>query len=372
MKRKLEAIEVVELKPEEIEVLLKRVKASVSEEDFCTIELVLKAHLLLLGLVEQDRMTIKRLRKIVFGAKSEKSSEILKKETKTESRNKVSDADKQKHKGHGRNVKDAYTGAKKVEVSIESLNSGDNCPGCDRGKVYRQPCGVIVRFIGQAPVDATIYELEKLRCNLCGEIFTAQTPEEAKKAKYEETVSSIIALEKYGAGLPFNRNEKLQANFGIPLPSSTQWDLISGAYKLIVPAFDELIRQAANGKVLHNDDTGMVVLGLCGKRLKEDIAEGKHTGERTGIFTSGIISQSGSQKIALFFTGNQHAGENLASVLGERKPELPPPIQMCDALSRNVPKNFKTILANCNCHGRRNFVDVLDSFPEECEYTQRT
>ncbi len=55
--------------------------------------------------------------------------------------------------------------------------------------------------------------------------------------------------------------------------------------------------------------------------------------ERTGIFTSGIISIGGGRKIALFFTGHKHAGENLSDVLAQRPSELGPPIQMCDALS---------------------------------------
>jgi hypothetical protein len=74
-------------------------------------------------------------------------------------------------------------------------------------------------------------------------------------------------------------------------------------------------------------------------------------------------------RIALFFTGAKHAGENLADVLGERSRELPPPIQMCDALSRNVPKlPLQPVLANCNAHGRRHFVKVTPSFPEECRF----
>src|SRR5438309_5219199 len=46
----------------------------------------------------------------------------------------------------------------------------------------------------------------------------------------------------------------------------------------------------------------------------------------------------GERRIALYFTGCKHAGENLAEVLKQRPPGLSPPIQMCDALSRNVPK----------------------------------
>ena len=91
--------------------------------------------------------------------------------------------------------------------------------------------------------------------------------------------------------------------------------------------------------------------------------------ERTGVFTSGIISVGESRKIALYFTGSRHAGENLAEVLKKRSAELPSPIQMCDALSRNVPKlpaGAEILLANCLAHGRRQFVDVADNFPDEC------
>jgi hypothetical protein len=77
-----------------------------------------------------------------------------------------------------------------------------------------------------------------------------------------------------------------------------------------------------------NDDTGMRVLML--QRDPKD--------ERTGVFTSGIVSVGEGHKIALYFTGGRHAGANLAEVLKKRSAELPSPIQMCDALSRNVPK----------------------------------
>ena len=31
-----------------------------------------------------------------------------------------------------------------------------------------------VRIVGQSPLAATVYELDRLRCNLCGEVFTAR------------------------------------------------------------------------------------------------------------------------------------------------------------------------------------------------------
>ena len=90
--------------------------------------------------------------------------------------------------------------------------------------------------------------------------------------------------------------------------------------------------------------------------------------ERKGIFTTGIVCTEEDKKIGLFFTGRNHAGENMSEVLRQREKDLEAPIQMCDALSRNESKEFETILSNCLVHGRRNFVNVFDSFPQECEY----
>lgn len=93
--------------------------------------------------------------------------------------------------------------------------------------------------------------------------------------------------------------------------------------------------------------------------------------QRTGLFTSGIVSTGQGQKIALYFTGRQLAGENIGDVLKRRAKELSPLIQMCDALSRNVPRlpaGVEILPANCLANGRRQFVEVAANFPEECLY----
>ena len=170
----------------------------------------------------------------------------------------------------------------------------------------------------------------------------------------------MIAQLKYGAGTPFYRLEQLESQLGIPLPAATQWEIVEEAAQVIKPARDELIRQAAQGAVVHNDDTSMCVM------LKRDPSD-----ERTGVFTSGIVSVGEGHKIALYFTGSRHAGENLAEVLKQRSAELPSPIQMCDALSRNAPRlpaRVEILLANCLAHGRRQFVEVAENFPNECRF----
>ena len=91
--------------------------------------------------------------------------------------------------------------------------------------------------------------------------------------------------------------------------------------------------------------------------------------ERTGIFTSGIISKiNEGKRIAIFYTGRKHAGENIASLYEMRAKEKDPPIQMCDALSRNMSSEFIIILCHCLTHGHRSFVEVIESFPDECRY----
>jgi transposase len=264
-------------------------------------------------------------------------------------------------KGHGRLGAGTYVGARKVVIRAK-LAGGDACPECARGRVYTQRLPkTLMRVVGRAPVEATVYEMERLRCNACGQVFTAEEPEGIGPDKYDASATAMIAQLKYGTGVPFTRLERMERQIGIPLPAATQWELVEQTAALLKPAFDQLIWQAAQGEVLHNDDTGMLILQLA--REPSD--------KRTGIFTSGIVSLWQDHKIALFFTGRQHAVENLADLLKHRAEEIRSPIQMCDALSRNTPKltnGVQILLANCMAHGRRQFVDVAANFPQECGY----
>lgn len=263
--------------------------------------------------------------------------------------------------GHGRNAASAFTGAETVSVQHAQLKPGDPCPECRKGRVYRQKePKTLIRIVGQAPLKATVFEMERLRCNACCQVFTAKEPAGVGAGKYDMTAVAMVALLKYGTGMPFNRMERLEEQLGLPLAAATQWELMEAAAKPIEPVLEEFIRQAAQGGVIHNDDTSMRVLKLV--RSNDD--------GRSGVFTSGIVSISGGRKIALYFTGWKHAGENLADVLRRRVAELDAPIQMCDALSRNTPKlaGVQVLLANCLAHGRRQVVDVAANFPEECRH----
>jgi transposase len=348
-------------------------------------------------LLADSKTTLAKLRKMLFGPSSEKSDAVLgkpgaqapdpagsnadggasassAKDQAGASGNASGDANQQADtdkktpsKGHGRNGAKDYTGAERTCVPHETLRPGDRCPVCGKGKVYKmaEP-KVIVRFTGGPPLQARVWEMERLRCNLCSEIFTAKRPDGVLgDEKYDATAGSMIGLLRYGSGLPFNRLDRLQGELGVPLPVSTQWDLVEACAKKLEPAFQELVRQAAQADVVHNDDTSMEILAL--RAWLRDRPVDKED-DRNGIFTTGIVACVGERKIALFFTGRQHAGENLAKLLQKRDVGSPAPIQMCDGLSRNLPKKFAIVLSNCLVHGRRQFVNIVDNFPAECRH----
>jgi transposase len=386
--------EIVEVDTDQLEALLHRAEQQAfQDEDYRIIGDVLQSYVYVTGLLRDKRTAIDRLRKLLFGASTEKTVAVIgdpaaplspDADSATLNVEKTASAvDVAPRKGHGRNAADAYRGGEWIDVPHASLQAGDACPDCRQGTVYELGSpGVLVRIVGQAPLHARIYQLQKLRCQLCGQVFTAEPPPAVGTEKYDATAASMIALLKYGSGLPFNRLEGLQDNVAIPLPASTQWDVIQASAPTVAAVHEELIRQAAQGDVVHNDDTTVKILELMGARAKQRAlaeqatdhdAEDKTQQQpaqpptsRSGLFTSGVVATREGRRVALFFSGHQHAGENLADVLRHRSEELQRPIQMCDALSRNLIGDLKTIVANCLAHARRQFVDVYDRFPDEC------
>jgi transposase len=345
------------IKPEPVELDISELKSLIDNTGTRTLSEAERDKLCIaldtLGIVgdelDKKRVSIQRLKQMLFGDTTEKTANVVKAEKPKE------DKLKEPVKGHGRNGSDSYTAAKKTVVKHPELKAGDICPACKKGTVYKHKPARIVRISGYSPLQAEVYEIEKLRCNLCGKIYTAPAPEGVGPEKYDAQAVAMVALLKYGSGLPFNRLAGLQQNLGIPLPASTQWEIVQDTAVELDGVFRELIDQAAQGKVLHNDDTTMKILNL----------EPDESG-RTGIFTSGIVSILEKVKVALFFTGRKHAGENLLDLLRLRNQRLDAAIQMSDALSRNIPGGLKTIMANCLAHGRRKFVEVAESFPDEC------
>jgi hypothetical protein len=210
-------------------------------------------------------------------------------------------------------------------------------------------------------VGATRYEQAVFRCSACQTRFTAPLPEGVRPEKYDATADVAIAMAKYSAGLPFNRLARVQKAFGVPLPESVQRERVEAVADAVHPVFLLLEKLAARGEVLFADDTGVKILSC--------IRENKHKadGERTGTYTTGIVSRVDGHEIAIYRSGRAHAGENVGQLLDVRPAGLPAPVQIGDALSRNWSHAFTVVVAKCLAHARRHFVDIEQAFPDECK-----
>ena len=373
--------ELVTATQEELDEILTLAKTTFPERQYRLLEGVLTTFVYVMLKLQNAKTSIKRFQRMLFGHRTEHKRNVLKRAAAADDSHVPDGAESvpqmpatvpvpapgTRRLGHGRNAAQAYSGAPIVECEHSELESGDRCPQCNQGKVYDSPPKSLVKVIGQAPLGATVYRVQRLRCRMCDTVFNAPLPAAvAALPKYASSCASMIALLRYGNGLPHFRLEGLQASLYVPLPDATQWDIISKAVPAPRAAFQELIRQAAQAPLLHSDDTPMKVLSLMAERARAE-AEGVKPAAKA-INTSGIVAVLEQHKVVLFFTGHAHAGKNMERVLAHRAQELAPAMQMCDALAANVAGEFETILANCLTHGRRQVADVAEQFPEAARH----
>lgn len=343
----------------------------------------LRALIWLQNVLEQKRLTIRKLLRVFFGKKTETQGNLLGKSPDPKG-TASSDApagaapptggaadpsqkpDAQKKSGHGKRGAEDYPNAERIPCPHPSLKVGDVCPECEKTKLFACDPGSVLHITAQAPITARVYEPEKLRCPSCGAYFVAKLPEGVSPdQRFSPQATAMVSLYKYGSGFPFYRNEKLQASLGVPLPCSTQWDMVATNAAAGLPAYRQLIRLGAQGECLHHDDTKVKILSL----MKEN--ESLPKGERRGVQTTGIVCKCGEREIALFVSGRRHAGENLGQLLALRSKDLPPPMQVADALAANFAHDYRTILVKCMDHARREFIDAEEEVSPETAHVIR-
>ncbi len=361
----------------ELDRVLERVQPLIATPDHRLLTVTVHAFRQVTVVLDEKTTTMGRLRRMIFGKKSEKSRDVL---PATTTPAQGSPREKKQRtapqSGHGRNGIEAYSGATTVCIKHPQFKAGERCPECQKGKLHPFAPTQLIRITGQAALSATRYVLEKLRCGVCGMLVTAPLPAGVSQEKYAPSAVAMLAAVKYQLATPSNRLEELQASLGVPLPAGTQAQLTDGGAKTLRPVLNAMIYVAAQGDVFYNDDTTARILELmqAPKALKARASTAtsasKDTADppRTGVFTTGIVVTSKEHRIALFFSGSQHAGENLAAVLARREPGLPAPIQVCDALACNTVPACGTEVANCNTHARRKMIDIVTRFPEQCAW----
>jgi hypothetical protein len=272
-----------------------------------------------------------------------------------------------RRRGHGRRGADAYAGATPVVCRQETLAAGQPCPACDRGTLYPLPAGVEIRIDGNALLSAVRYEVERLRCSACGEVFTADLPAAAGADKYSLRARAVIALARYYLGLPFYRLERYQALVGVPVADATQWDLAEQVADCAWPVVDYLWALGAQGQVIFQDDTHVRILALVAENRRADAVG--DTLKRRGMYTTGLVVQVEQRVVCLYRSGRAHAGDNLTDLLAQRGAGLAKPIVMSDALAANQrDDDDRLIRCHCLAHGRRQFTDLEEVFPAEARH----
>jgi len=206
----------------------------------------------------------------------------------------------------------------------------------------------------------TRFELEQLRCGTCGALWVAPMPSEVSQETYDVSLKVNLALAHYHLGLPFKRIESFQAMLGMPLSDATQWDLVEQVADSSYPVYEYLKQLGANQPLVYQDDTGARILSM----IRENRTDPPPP--RTGMYTT-VLQFEGEHAICLYFTGRQHAGENLDDILAHRDPDLPPIQWMSDGLAANTPTQHQDQALDINCivHGRRKLVELEDYFPNE-------
>jgi transposase len=371
-------IRFVDMPQKDVDALLARIDTSAAAADAMAVRGMAAMVRCLTEEIKAKGATLGRLRAIAFGAPTEKTSNIFppkdaegQAETQqAREERRAKEKSGQPAAGHGPKGSKAFPSAERVKIPHATLTSGGCCPECLDGHLH--PTGrpaIMTRIVAMAPINAKVIEREVLRCGSCYKTFTADLPEGFGSGEtYDETVPAMIGYMRFGSGLPYTRFSYFLKNLGAPIATSTMSDLVIAAAAVFDPVLDELMRQAAQGELIYQDDTVMKILDRYDLIKKR----GKGKKERKGTYTTGLIAKTGEHKVALFITGQQHAGENLADLLKLRSAELGRPIQMCDALASNTAGELDTIVAHCLAHARRKFVEVVDTFPEQCRFLLET
>lgn len=333
--------------------------------------------LTLINALSTSRITIRQLQSMLFGPKTEKGpksenktsgSEEKKQKSSTEKEAESKESpekeetEKKKRKGHGRRAADTFKEAKTVKLPLSELSEKQSCPECAEGTLYRQKPKITITFSGSPIVTPTRYEMEQLRCNLCGTLFRSQEAETiVRTGRYAPSAKTAITLQKYWLGSSFSSMERYQKMMKVPLSDATCWDLVAEVAAAGFPIFHYLKTLAAQADLVHTDDTTIKILSM----IKEN-KESSDKKSRKGMYTTCVNAFKEGREIVLFLSGRKHSGENFRGLHNQREPGSGVMLKMSDALKVN--REFIEGVINCYClvHSRRKFFEIKEFFPEEC------
>ncbi len=376
-----------ELSEEQLDGLMDRIREArdhnlaLSSDDY---DVLMSAMLMLANMQERlhnNDLTLTKLKKLLGMVGSSEKLSKLRPDSANEDPNAKPARPKGTHGRKGKNKRRTGIPTTRPTVhhhSIDSLSKGDSCPGCSLGKVYKYNPATLLRITAHSPLTREQHIIEQLRCNGCGEVFTAELPEAVRTdgradQQYGYSAIAMMGIQRYYGGSPLYRQETLQQLFGVHIAASTQFDQCQKLADACQPVFQQLKALAADAQRYYLDDTTNRILN----KVPIEKERAGRTQWRSGVYTSAalaecILSEPGSgppegtlRRLVLFQTNIGHAGEWLDELLRARNPELGKPVLMSDALSSNHVTEAQYDKALCNAHFRRGFAELVDQHPGE-------
>lgn len=367
------AQEFTDIDGEELDGLIQRVQEAtehnlaLSPQDCQVLLKALKTLAALQERLSDNDITLHKLRKLVGMVRSSETMDTLLGQGGKTNKKRGQKRPKPRNTKPGAPVKPKVT-----QHKLDGLSKSDLCPECQQGKLYKYEPATMLRISGQSPFVPEQHVMERLRCNACGQYFTAKLPSKVVEdgepgQKYGYSARSLMALHKFFAGAPYYRQESIQALMGVKLTASTVFDQTELVANSLQPVYKVLTQNAANAVHYYLDDTGNRILDQVPVEKPQRNSD-KHR-LRSGVYSSGLVaSLADGHNIVLYQTNIGHAGEFIDETLSQRGSCHPPPLLMSDALSSNRPSlGYEVQHCLCNSHGRRQFAEVLNQFPEEVE-----
>lgn len=297
-----------------------------------------------------------------------------------------------KPKGEGKNAISDLASTSSP-IAITGLPAGGQCPCCKHGTIHQVNPGSIGRIEVNATFTFHEYQVEKMRCNSCGQTVSAEVPPEVsedhiKGASFDATAALLVM--RHSLAIPNLRIETLNGWLGTPLSDSRQWDIMREAGKLLLPLYEYLKQYIADAAVQVLDDGWCRIICIHREIQNEiDAAERfniKKDSIRTGINTTAVLGYQDGNIVVVYMSGRKHQGEN-AHDLNLLKSTHLDSIRMSDAATKATSthpfpardeRGFvlsggeKTLIdsrihvAHCLTHLRNKFADLRSHAPELC------
>jgi hypothetical protein len=214
-------------------------------------------------------------------------------------------------------------------------------------------------------LSVQLHVREAIECKTCGNEEVSPLPEEISRGligRYDASAVALLAYLRYFSGFASHRFEQASGFLGLEVSETTQWDLFEAAADRLAPLHRFLTSLASTAEVITMDHTGAKVVA---EQRHRRLLQGEEA-TRIGMVTSSFLVElkNPQHRFALFHTGPVDAGQYLKRFLEHRPPGTGRLLVACDALSSNQNQEHPdVVLALCNVHARRAFLDLGEHTP---------